>query len=477
MPKGMENIKHLVVVMLENHSFDNLLGFLYADQNNQPPKNIPAPPDGRTTYDGLWEHSAAVPSPFWNPANESYFSQGAPAEKVYVTRGTNGAKPYLVPDPDPQEAFDHMTFQILGPPGWMGDRMRGFVVDYQQTVPQHPARANQVMECYSPEQVSVLSGLARNYAVCDAWFCSSPTQTLPNRAFAHAGTALGHVNNSSGSLPDYLFNTDTIFEVLGGCNLSWKVYNDSLLPSLTRTVFPGLWEPLLEPHFRGLDEFKEDARNGTLPAYSFLEPSFIFWANDQHPPHDVCRGELFLHEVWRAITANRKTWEAVLLLITYDEHGGCYDHVQPPPAITPDAASDPGQEGFRFDRYGVRVPAVLVSPYIEAGTVFRRAAGQTPYDHTSILATLRDWLALPSNRMLPSRRIARAPAFSDVLTLGTPRRDFPEILPSCKPGLEILPIPLRWNDLQKSMAAAILHRRIGPSVGLRAARFLRKKKK
>ncbi len=471
----MEKIKHLVVVMLENRSFDTMLGFLYADMRNLPPISLPAPPDGRPAYDGLWEDSAAAPSPFWNPENESYFNQGAPPEKIYATRGTSGAKPYLVPDPDPQESFDHFTFQILGPPGWKGEPMRGFVVDYQSKAGKSPERAGQVMECYSPEQVSVLSGLARNYAVSDAWFCSSPTQTLPNRAFAHAGTALGRVNNMSGILPDYLFPARTIFEVLEECGRSWKVYNDSLLPSLTRMVFPNLWSPLLEPHFRSFDEFKEDARSGRLPFYSFIEPSFLFWPNDQHPPHDVCRGEMFLYETWRALTANPKTWEAALLVITYDEHGGCYDHVVPPAAVPPDPAGEPGQEGFRFDRYGVRVPAVFVSPYIEAGTVFRPLAGNAPFDHTSILATLREWLHLPLDRMLPSRRIAAGPDFAGVLTLDAPRRGLPEILPSCKPGWRILPLRLPSNDLQKSMVAALLHRHVGRAAGLRAARILCKK--
>ena len=113
-------------------------------------------------------------------------------------------------------------------------------------------------------------------------------------------------------------------------------------------------------------------------------------------------------------------------MITFDEHGGCYDHVEPPPAKPPDAASDPGEEGFHFDRYGVRVPTVLVSPYIEAGTVFRSPIA-VPYDHNSILATLRDWLQIPQAQMPPSNRVKNAPGFANVLTRSTPRPDIPVI--------------------------------------------------
>jgi phospholipase C len=440
---GMGRIKHLVVVMMENRSFDSLLGFLYADVNNRPPLNIPAAsPGGQPTFDGLAE--ASPESPFWNPSNREYFTANAPPVKVFASKGTKGPSPFLAPNHDPHEEFEHITFQILGPTGWTGPKMKGFVVDYITTDPEHPESASQLMECYSPEQVSVISQLAKNFAVCDRWFCSTPNQTLPNRAFVHAGTSMGRVNNE----PEPLYEAETIFEILEATGHSWKVYNDTFLMSLARLQFPQLWGPVLQPHFHGMEEFEEDCRDGTLPEYSFVEPSFQLNPNDEHPPHDMSLGEQFLLRVWKTVSGG-KDWNSTMLVITFDEHGGCYDHVEPPPAVPPDAASDPGENGFHFDRYGVRVPTLLISPYIEPGTVFRSPT-DVPYDHTSILATIRDWLQIPQDKMLSSARIKQAPTFENVLTRSTPRADLPAIARTETP-----PKPkTQWiarNDLQYAM--------------------------
>ena len=443
---GMDRIKHLVVVMMENRSFDNLLGFLYAHVNNRPPINIPAPsPGGQPAFDGLVD--ASPDSPFWNPSNPEYFTANAPPVKVFATQGTKGTSPFLTPNHDPHEEFDNITFQILGPKGWTGPKMMGFLVDYITTDPGHPENANQLMECYSPGQVGVISQLARNYAVCDRWFCSTPNQTLPNRAFMHAGTSMGRVNNQ----PEPLYDAETVFEVLEATGHSWKVYNDTVLMSLARLQFPQLWDPLLQPHFHRMEEFEEDCRDGTLPEYSFVEPSFQIAPNDEHPPHDVSLGEQFLLRVWKAVSGG-KDWNNMLLVITFDEHGGCYDHVEPPAAEPPDAQSNPGEGGFGFNRFGVRVPAVLVSPYIEAGTVFR-SPGDVPYDHTSILATIRDWLEIPADKMLNSARIKKAPTFGNVLTRSTPRAELPVIAATggpAKPTTRFIAV----NDLQKAMLMA-----------------------
>jgi phospholipase C len=461
---AMEQIKHLVVVMMENRSFDNLLGFLYVDVNNQPPINIPAPPAGaQTTFDGLINPNPA--SPFWNPSNADYFAGKDPV-KVFATQGTTGAQPFLVPDHDPHEEFPNITFQIMGPPGWTGPKMMGFLVDYITTDPGHPEKANQLMESFKPEQVSVISQLAKNYAVSDRWFCSTPNQTLPNRAFVHAGTSMGRVNNK----PEALYDAETIFEVLDDTGHSWKVYNDTFLMSCARLQFPQLWEPLLKPHFRAMEEFEEDAAAGSLPEYSFVEPSFQVEPNDMHPPHDVSLGEQFLLRVWKAVSGG-KDWNSTLLVITFDEHGGCYDHVEPPPAIPPDAASNPGEAGFHFDRYGVRIPTVLISPYIEAGTVFRSPTA-VPYDHTSILATLRDWLKIPTERMLRSERVAQAPTFANVITRSQPRTDLPAIALSdaqAKPTTRLVAV----NDLQWAMLRAQAKRYLHNLANLPKLRMLR----
>jgi phospholipase C len=363
-----------------------------------------------------------------------------------------------VPDPDPQELFDHMNQQLFGTKTPIQDQqatMSGFLEDYATANGVH--NPDQIMQSYSPDQVRVLSSLAREFAVCDRWFGSAPCQTLPNRAFAHAGTSCGRVNNCNGNVDDCWFppmsvyNTQTIFNVLEKTDHSWKVYNDTELPSLTRIQFyKYLDDPVLELHFRDFDDFIEDAKSGSLPEYAFIEPSFKFEPNDQHPAHNVLAGERFLYDIWTAVSTGPK-WRSTLLLITYDEHGGCYDHCPPPWTATPPDKKKPQQPfDFKFDRYGPRVPAVLVSPYIRPGTVFRSSSAAVEYDHTSILATIRDWLSIPKSKMLRSRRVAKAPTLFDVLTLDEPRHVLPDIPPPLSvSGVQVSDRPL--SSMQKTV--------------------------
>jgi phospholipase C len=444
MSKILPQIQNIVVVMFENRSLDNLCGWLYSNPGSRPSLYLPT--GSPAAYNGLNPN-------LWNPSNPSYF-KGEPPNKVPIQQGTTG---YQIPDPDPEETFDHVTFQIYGskvPPPNPKYPMQGFVMDYA-TVEPTPSNPDQIMETYTPNQLPVLSALAQNYAISDAWFCSVPSQTLPNRAFVHAGTSNGQVNN--GILPDPAdFDVPSIFNVLNSRGVGWKVYSDTILtPSLTRTFFPQLWDPILEDHFQGFGAFQDDCANNSLPEYSFVEPSFLFEPNDQHPPHDVWAGELFLYQIWKAVSES-PGWNNILLVVMYDEHGGCYDHVLPPTgATTPDPASNPGDQGFKFDRFGVRVPVVVVSPYVQAGTVFRSNTS-TPYDHTSILATLRDWLEIPASDMLPSQRIVQAPNLDQVLTLAAPRALTPQIAPP-QPGLPTS-LTLIPNSLQRSILSGAAHR-------------------
>ncbi len=436
---------HFIVVMLENRSLDNMLGWLYAPEN-RPAHNIP--PKNPPTFDGL------IKNQFSNTIS------GQPP--VFASEGTGS---YTVPDPDPNELFDHMNRQLFGttaPIQGQAATMSGFLEDYATAAGvKNPA---QIMASYSPNQVRVLSALAKQFAVCDRWFGSAPCQTLPNRAFTHAGTSCGRVNNCNGNVDDCLippmsdYNTPTIFNVLENTGHSWNVYNDSELPSLCRLQFYRyLADPFLEQHFRDFDDFLEDARSGNLPEYSFVEPSFKFEPNDQHPAHNVLAGEKFLYDIWSAVSSGRK-WESTLLLITYDEHGGCYDHCPPPWTATPPDKKKPQQPfNFQFDRYGARVPAVLVSPYIRPGTVFRSASPDVEYDHTSILATIRDWLNIPKDKMLKSRRIANAPTLSNVLTLDKPRKEPPDIpQPLSIDGVPSSDRPL--SSLQKAIIRGAIKR-------------------
>jgi phospholipase C len=263
---------------------------------------------------------------------------------------------------------------------------------------------------YAPEMLPVMSGLARGFAVCDHWFASAPTQTIPNRAFAGAATSQGHLDNKV-----KIFTCPSIFGRLSAKNLDWGIYGYNQAP-LTRHDFTDT-QDADESHFGHFRDFQARAAAGTLPSYSFLEPSWSASGNSQHPNYDVALGEQLIHDVYYAVR-NGPGWNDTLLIITYDEHGGNYDHVPPPwGAVTPDKSV--GEFGFDFTRFGVRVPALLVSPRIAAGTVFRAKRGTI--DHTSVLKTIElRWKLDPL-----TARDKAAPDLGDVLTLATPRTDDP----------------------------------------------------
>ncbi len=200
------------------------------------------------------------------------------------------------------------------------------------------------------------------------------------------------------------------------------------LPALTGLMFLSLWPFALSTSSPSTTS-SPTAPTGASPSIPSSSPASSINPNDEHPPHDVVAGEQFLYAIWQAVSQS-PAWPETLLMITYDEHGGTYDHVLS--AVRRCATrrnKRPGPaEDFTFNRFGVRVPTILVSPWIQAGTVFRSPT-TTPYDHTSMLATLRDWLAIPADKMLTSARIAAAPTLEQVLTLPQARTDIPNIPP------------------------------------------------
>ncbi len=361
----MGRIEHVVVLMLENRSFDCMLGWLYRD---------------RPDFDGLRG----------NECNPWHRDDGAVEEIAVWNDGSLSPEAVRIPDPDPGELFDDITMQIYGlhPDGT--PRMNGFIDNYMRQ-PDDAARRDPraVMHCFTPEQLPVLSTLARSFGVSDRWFASAPCQTWPNRLFTHTGRGGGEVNNESTPLPFFL---PTVFRRLGSRGRTWKVYFHDM--PQTVALFD-LW--LRVPtHFRFFDpEFVEDAACGRLPNYSFIEPRYFpsrFMhrvPNDAHPPHNVAYAEQLIAAVYNALRAGR-AWDRTLLIVTFDEHGGCYDHVAPPAATPPSPTPPAGgaQSRFAFDRYGVRVPAVIASPYVPAGSVLRPPKAGPPFDHTSIIATL-----------------------------------------------------------------------------------------
>jgi phospholipase C len=463
---GLENIDHVVVLMMENRSLDNLLGWLYPDPGKGASSFIPS--SDSSPYDGL------VPEKYFNRMD------GADSPKVFASHPPKAWPPACpqasqVPTPDPHEEFEFVTQQLFGSrapvPGVAPD-MSGFLQNYS-TTKAGPACAGQMMESFGPGDVGVINALARNFAVSDRWFASAPTQTWPNRGFVHSGSSDGHVNNENYEP----YGNRTIFNVLEDQGKSWGVFHDSdLIPSLTHIQFLQLWDKDRNmrkfPDFERLCAAKTDA-DERLPSYSFVEPRFVaepgeWWRlfktrypSDYHPPHDVMRGDQFLARVYGAVRASPYR-DNILLIVTFDEHGGCYDHVPPPwGSVAPEPGPVATANGFKFDRFGVRVPTIIISSYVKPGSVFR-AEGDTPYDHTSILATLRDWpkLGLKPGQFLPSPRIAKAPKFDNVLAQepGARTADWPEISAGFRLWWTDTSDEYELNDVQKSLIAHMKRR-------------------
>lgn len=356
-------IRHVVVLMLENRSFDSMLGRLYPASDGF---------DGLTGAErNIWRRPdrSQLVVPVWNEAG--------PAART-------------IPDPDPGELFADIHMQIHGlapdgTPNPTGPTMGGFVDNYMRQPAAASADPRAVMHHLMPEQVPVLSQLARAFAVSDRWHASAPCQTWPNRFFAHTGTAAGYVNNSPTHFP---YTMPTVFNRLESAGQDWRVYFHDMPQAATLSA---IWDRALTHFLDYTAHFAHDAAAGKLPAYSFIEPRYFtntllgHRPNDQHPPHDVALGEALIAEVCNAVRSG-PLWPQTLLIVTHDEHGGLYDHVAPPAATAPDARAP---DGFHFDYFGVRVPAVIVSPYVRAGGVLR-PPGLVPFDHTTILSTLRD---------------------------------------------------------------------------------------
>jgi phospholipase C len=398
---GLASVNSVVVLMLENRSFDHMLGYLYPGK---------VTPSGQP-FEGLMGTES-------NPG-----SSGQPVTVFPIEPTTPNA--YYMPGADPGEGYMSTNSQLYGntkaPASGLAAPGQGFVSDYAYTLDWQSKETaswpivtgtveGDIMGCYTPAALPVLSTLATGYAVCDQWFSSVPTETMPNRAFALAATSQGHMDDKT-----HTFTSPTIFGLLDAASLGWAVYGYDDEP-LTKTTFTQI-STADASHFGKFTDFQAAAAAGTLPPFTFLEPNWKSTGNSQHPNYDVALGEQLIHDVYEALLAG-PGWPGTLLVITYDEHGGCYDHVPPPwGAVPPD--SDAGEFGFGFDRFGVRVPTVLVSPLIAQGTVYRVPAGGTPLDHTSILRTVEQRWNLPTL----TARDAAAPSFAAVLTLTTPRTD------------------------------------------------------
>lgn len=417
----LPQIKKIVYLMMENRSLDSLLGWLYEDSK---PSQV-FPKDGPPEFDGLHGKTLELPDRYGKLHLVTKLADEDLKKWGHVPR----YNPYEMfrkkfnNDPRPPYSTWHGVMNQLygdakmieGLPDYkqVDPGMRGFLQDYQFCWDDGQG----ILACYQPHQVPVLSGLARSYAVSDRWFSSVPSQTNPNRAFSLCGTSMGRESNLCFTANEQ-FDSPTFINWLSKAGKSVGLFFEDVWlrgKCYTEWTFPRVSEcSVLE---RGsLAGFCEKASAGRLPDFSYLEPAWsgLVDGTDYHPPSPVEPAEACLYRVYRALRSSPH-WEETLFIVTFDEHGGCYDHVAPPRGvIRPDSLE--GEDGFKFDMFGVRVPTLLVSPFVESGTVFRSGEAMD-FDHTSIAKTLLLWAGVDLVDVSDSlgARMPAAPTFDDVL--------------------------------------------------------------
>jgi phospholipase C len=281
---------------------------------------------------------------------------------------------------DPRHETGHVLTQLEN------DNL-GFVQDF---VDYYGAKAGQedrqlIMSYYPQMFLPAIHRMARDFTICDHWFSSVPGPTWPNRFFVFSGTASGRVNMPDGlghpDLDNLIFrqNQTTLFDRLNEAEKSWKVYFYDFPTSL---ILTHQRRPKNLVKYHKIDKFFQDTAHlkpDEFPSFVLIEPKYSGQdQNDDHPPHNIMKGEKLIADVYNAIRSNEGLWNETLLVILFDEHGGFYDHVSPPSAVPPDEH----REEYSFDRLGVRVPAILVSPWVG------KRVEQTQFDHTSLLKYL-----------------------------------------------------------------------------------------
>lgn len=346
MSPATDPIKHVILLLLENRSFDEMLGCF------------------RERYPDLEGIDRA-----------NLRSNTDQAGQVFTQQETHQLQMEL----DPGHTFADVMVQLA-------DNNGGFVKNFaEKRANSSPEQRQQIMSFYPLMFLDATHRMARDFTICDHWFSSVPGPTWPNRFFAYSGTSSGTVRMPQGIAdPDlegfFAQNQTTIFDRLNEAKRSWKVYFYDFPSSL---ILNHQRRPENLAHYFGIDQFfKEVANEPEFPEFCLIEPKFAGRdQNDDHPPHNVMKGEKLIADIYNAIRSREQLWNSSLLVILFDEHGGFYDHVPPPAAIAPDDKRDKRIK-FDFDRLGVRVPAVLVSPWVD------KRVENTVFDHTSLLKYL-----------------------------------------------------------------------------------------
>jgi phospholipase C len=407
MPIDLSLIKTIVVVMMENRSFDNLLGYLCLDPHN------------RKDVEGLGS------SPEWQDKVASVYN-GINYRPFLLT------DPYDVIDADPPHERDPIATQ-MGTSVNGTFPMNGFVTNYASAKGATPLIAGSqppVMGYFTAEQAPVIDFFAQNFAICDHWFSALPAGTQPNRLMAMSGFSDIDVNHH------LLPNQDLVYDWLTRNGIRWRVYHEDL-PFFAMTP---RWIPdiLAEEHIRPLAQFYDDVENeppDELPQVIFIEPTYtdaphIGPSSDDHAPSAIKGGQKFLLEAYRSMVRFPGVWSGAVMIVTYDEHGGFFDHVSPPVLRTDPPAGALYQRGF--ETLGVRVLAFVISPFVNPKTVFKERL-----DHTSILKFIGQKFGKNGSYsdLVDKRAVG---SVRDVLNASDPQRPAPGI-PSLDPYLEKQP--------------------------------------
>jgi phospholipase C len=392
MPPDLSLIKTIVVVMMENRSFDHLLGYLSL------------PPSNRLDVDGI------KGDPNWLTKASSVYD-GSSFPPFVLT------DPYDLMAADPPHERDNIAVQ-MGTEANGVFSLNGFVTNYttaKGAAPVKPGDKIPVMGYFTADQVPVIDFFAQNYAICDRWFSALPAGTQPNRLMAMSGFTNIAVNQFP--LP----NQEMVYDWLTANGIRWRVYHEGMpfFAMMPRWI-PDL---LAEEHFRPLVQLYDDVQNeppDKFPQVIFVEPMYtdaphIGPSSDDHAPSAVKGGQEFLLEAYRAMSLNPDVWKGTVMVVTYDEHGGFFDHVSPPSLRT---EPPPGANYTKgFDTLGVRVPGLVLSPFVSPKTVFHGTL-----DHTSILKFIAQKFGngKPYSALVDQRQVG---SVLDVLNLPAARAD------------------------------------------------------
>jgi phospholipase C len=369
-------VEHIIVMMQENRSYDHYFGKL---------RRASGPPGGTTNPDPLG---------------------GDPIRRFHQHRYCE------VADLDHSWSGTHREYN--------GGAMDGFTTENAEAVDPHGYRA---MGYYTKKDLPYYYKLYKKFATGDAYFCSLLSQTFPNRYYLLAGTSFGQIRNNIASYPNR-----TIFNLMDEAMppVSWKIYYSDLPFGALFTYVAGklATNAVQMGSNDATNPLLLDAQNGTLPQVAYVDPSFIGETeNDEHPPTNIQKGQAFTAKIINALMAGPE-WSSTVIFLTYDEHGGYYDHVPPPPACLPDNIPpdlQPGDEPGAFDRYGIRVPLVAISPFAK-----KRFVSHVVYDHTSILRFIENRFDLPAL----TNRDANADPMLDLFDFSNPSYTIPPRLPA-----------------------------------------------